>query len=97
MKKLLLLLLILAGCTNNSRWHAVIQDKVYAYQTSEVQEYTHDVYLAVCKDDVYVEIPEDYEKEYVPLKKTNKIIYYRVYGIEDKVSNKGYEMIKEEH
>lgn len=97
MKKLLSLLLILTGCANNNGWHAVIQDRVYAYQTSEVQEYTHDIYLAVCKNNVYIEISKNYKKSYLPLKKTGKMIYYRIYGIEDKVSNKGYEIIKEEY
>ena len=93
MKKLSLLLvpLLLSGCDTTS--FGVI-DYTYAYQTSEVQEYTHDVYLAHCKGDIYVEVPEDYYLSMVDLKKTNKMIYYYVYGVDHKVSNKGWEYQK---
>lgn len=69
-----------------------ITDFTYAYQTSEVQEYTHDVYLAHCTHDIYIEVPEDYSESSIVLKKTNKMIYYYVYGVEYKVSNKGWEI-----
>ena len=64
----------------------------YAYQTSEVQEYTHDIYLAHCVHDIYIEVPEDHANTYITAKKTDKIIYYRVYDCDFKVSNKGWAM-----
>ena len=91
MKKLLLLVSLLL-CACNKNWHAVIKDYDYAYQTSEVQENTHDIRLAVCDGDVYIEIKESYKKGYVNLKHTGKVIYYRVYKVDEKVSNKGWEL-----
>lgn len=94
MKKLSLLLLaplLLGGCKHTTFG---VVDYTYAYQTSEVQEYTHDIYLAHCKGDIYVEIPENYYSTTIDLKKTNKMIYYYVYGVDHKVSNKGWEYLK---
>lgn len=97
MKKILLLLiLLLSGCSSKPKykyWHAVIQGYDYSYQTSEVQENTHDVRLAICKNETYIEVSENYNKTYVALKYTGKLIYYRVYNNDKKVSNKGWELL----
>lgn len=92
MKKLLavLPLMLLVACNNNKY---KVEDYTYAYQTSEVQEYTHDIYLAHCENGAYVEVPENYNKSYISLKKIDKVIYYYVYGVDEKVSNMGYEML----
>lgn len=84
---LMLPLLLLTACDKKIK----IEGFTYAYQTSEVQDVTHDVYLAHCENDIYIEVDEDYSKGSVAVKKTGNIIYYRVYGRDDKVSNKGWE------
>jgi len=98
MKKLLLLLpLLLSGCksknsstTEQSKMFSVAA-YVYSYQTSEVQEYTHDCRLAQFIDNeeqwCYVEVESEYNETYVCVKKTDKIIYYRIYSCGEKVSN----------
>ena len=97
MKKLLLLaLLLLSACSpkpDYEYWHAVITDYDYSYQTSEAQETTHDIKLAICKNDTYIAVSEDYDKVYVNLKYTGKVIYYWVYNNENKVSNNGWELL----
>lgn len=104
MKKLLLLVLplLLAGCKNSepaeqSKMFSVAC-YVYSYQTSEVQEYTHDCHIAVFKDDVkqycYVEVPYEYHETTINVKYTGKMIWYRVYGIETRVYNYGWELAK---
>ena len=91
---LLTSILLLASCENNNASEFKVNGFNYAYQTSEVQDYTHDVYLACCMGDIYVEVPETYYYPSIKLKETKKIIFYRVYGIDHKVSNKGWEYIK---
>lgn len=87
MKKIsLLFALLMCGCSTNI---AKVQEYVMAYQTSEVQEYTHDVRLAHIND-FYVEVDEKCNYKHIAIKKTDNIIYYHVYGIEEKVSNKGW-------
>ena len=67
---------------------------VYSYQTSEVQEYTHDCRLATFKDYEdnmsYVEVDANYDETFVDVVKSDKKIYYRVYDIEKKVSDNGW-------
>lgn len=79
---------------NENGWHAVIRDYDYAYQTSQVQEITHDIRLAICDNETYIAIDRNYNKSYVPLKYTGNYIYYWVYKVSDqKVSNKGWELL----
>lgn len=98
MKKLLLLLpLLLCGCKKDYKTFDVIS-YAYSYQTSEVQEYTHDCKLAQFRDDenkiCYIEVAYSYNKETINVKKDEKLIYYRVYDIEEKVSNNSWELAK---
>lgn len=87
MKKIsLLLALLMCGCSTNV---VKVQEYVFAYQTSEVQEETHDVRLAHIND-FYVEVPNNCNYKHISIKKTDQITYYYVYGIEEKVSNKGW-------
>lgn len=87
------IVMAIIGIKNNETYPRYkILNYTYAYQTSEVQEYTHDIYLAHCQNDVYIEVPEDYSNSSIRLKKTNKMIYYYVYGVDFKVSNKGWEV-----
>lgn len=99
MKKLLIIpLLLMISCGNKNVWKAKIKGYDYAYQTSRVQEYTHDIYLALVGNEAaysYIEVPEDYDNEYVPLTQTEHYYYYRVYGTDKLVSNNGWEYIYE--
>ena len=103
MKRILLLLpLLLCSCKSKnsitleqSKMFSVAS-YVYSYQTSEIQEYTHDCKLAQFRDDekqwCYVEVPNDrHEYSWVQVKKTNKLIWYRVYDTKEKVSNNYWE------
>jgi len=95
MKKLLLLLsLLLVGCKNTDIKKFKVDSYCYSYQTSEIQEYTHDCKLAEFTDNknqtCYVEVETDYNESNIKVKKTDKIVYYRVYDIEYKVSNNGW-------
>ena len=103
MKKLLLLLpLLLAGCKNSTTTEESkmfsVACYVYSYQTSEVQEYTHDCHIAAFNDDVkqlcYVEVPNEYHDTEINVKYTGKLIWYRIYGIDGKVYNYGWELAK---
>lgn len=89
--------LFLASCVNNEGTEFKVDGFAYAYQTSEVQEFTHDVYLAHCMGDIYVEVPETYYLPSIRLKETQKIIYYRIYGVDHKVSNKGWEFVNNKY
>lgn len=54
-------------------------------------------YLAHCKGDVFVEVPDDYYLTTIELEKTDKKYFYVVYTKElatTTVSNKGWEMKK---
>lgn len=104
MKKLLafaILPLLLIGC-ENSRLEDYktfdVNSYVYSYETSEVQEYTYDCYIAVFNDDIkqlcYVEVPYEYHKITINVKYTGKLIWYRVYGSQVKVYNNGWELAK---
>lgn len=100
MKKLLLLLPLLVACKPKeviTEWRATIEGYTYSYQTSEVQEVTHDCYLAIVsssfEDETFIEIPVNYSKTYVDLVKTNKMIYYWVYDRDYIVSNRGWERV----
>ena len=86
-------IMVVSGFVNKSNDGCKILDYTYAYQTSEVQEYTHDVYLAHCVNDAYIEVPIGYSKSTVKLKKASKWIYYWVYDVDYEVSNKGWEML----
>lgn len=100
MKKTIILLLasllLLTACESTKKETFSIRSFTYAYQTSEVQDYTHDVYIAHCNGDIYVEVPETYYQLAIDLTYTKKIVTYYVYGVEHKVSNKGWEFIQEE-
>lgn len=92
MKKLILLalplLLTSCGKADFREYKVIAYD--YAYQTSEVQEYTHDIRVAKIDSGVYVEVPDDYKGYYIQVKPSEKITYYYVYGEEQKVSNGGW-------
>ena len=99
MKKLLLLLpLLLCSCNDSKPKDYKTFDVIsyaYSYQTSEVQDYTHDCHIAVFKDDVkqycYVEVPYEYHETAINVKYTGKMIWYYVYGIQARVYNYGWE------
>lgn len=98
MKKLLaftLLPLLLVGCKKPQNKFTVLT-YCYSYQTSEVQDYTHDCRLAVFVDNegktCYVEVDYSYYEDTIKVKKTEKNITYRVYSFEEKVSNNGWEL-----
>ena len=100
MKKLLaftLLPLLLVGCKKNEEPQNkfTVLTYCYSYQTSEVQAYTHDCRLAKFKDpnmkECYVEVPPNYYKKEVEVEYTGKVIYYRIYYTEGKVSYNGWE------
>lgn len=98
MKKLLLLLpLLLVSCKNTDVKKFKVDSYCYSYQTSEIQEYTHDCRLAEFTDNenqtCYVEVETDYNESNIKVKKTDKIVYYRVYDIEYKVSNNGWKLV----
>ena len=98
MKKLLLLLpLLLCSCNKDYKTFDIIS-YAYSYQTSEVQDYTHDCRLAVFTDNenktCYVEVAYTYNEETINVKKGEKLIYYRVYDIKEKVSNNYWELAK---
>jgi uncharacterized protein YcfL len=93
MKKISLLLLgllfMMASCSNRSKVKVVNYD--VAVITSEVQEHTHNLKLAHLDNDIYVEVPNDYDKDTISIEYTGKVIYYHTVN-GDKVSNKGYEL-----
>ena len=98
MKKLLLLSLLLCACNSQVKDYKTfdVNSYTYSYQTSEVQEYTHDCHLAVFTDNenktCYVEVDYSYNEETINVKKTEKLIWYRVYDIEEKVYNNYWEL-----
>lgn len=93
MKKISLLLLgllfMMASCSNRSKVRVVNYD--VAVITSEVQEHTKNLKLAHLDNDIYVEVPNDYNEETISIEYTGKVIYYHTAN-GDKVSNKGYEL-----
>lgn len=92
MKKISLLLLgllfMMVSCNKTSKVKVVNYD--IAVITSEVQEYTHNLKLAHLDNDIYVEVPNDYNEETINIEYTGKVIYYHTVN-GNKVSNKGYE------
>ena len=91
--KALLLCGLLTGCGKPTTTLNV-NNYTIAYITSEVQEYTHDLRMVHCENDIYIEVPYDYSKNTVNVKYTGKLIEYWVEDSEIKVSNKGYELEK---
>ena len=99
MKKLLFTLLtttlLLTSCQDQTII-ATVSGYTYSYITSEVQDYTHDCYLAIVPDlDSYIEVPNDCLTRHISIKQTNKIIYYYIYEVEHKVSNHGWEYVSD--
>ena len=99
MKKLLLLLpLLLVGCKKEipAENKFTVVTYCYSYQTSEVQDYTHDCRLAKFRDydykDCYVEVPPNYNQDTIKVGFTGKVIFYRIYNYDYKVSNNGWEL-----
>lgn len=102
MKKLLiftLLPLLLVGCKNKEKEPQnkfTVLNYCYSYQTSEIQDYTHDCRLAKFKDldkkECYVEVSPNYNKSEIEVEYTGKVIYYRIYYYDYKVSNNGWEV-----
>lgn len=89
--KALLLCGLLTGCGKTTTTLNV-NNYTTAYITSEVQEYTHDLRMVHCENDIYIEVPYDYSKNTVNVKYTGRFIEYWVEDSEIKVSNKGYEL-----
>ena len=90
--KALLLCGLLTGCGKPTTTTLNVNNYTIAYITSEVQEYTHDLRMVHCEDDIYIEVPYDYSKNTVNVKYTGKFIEYWVEDSDIKVSNKGYEL-----
>ena len=90
--KILLLCCSLAGCGKTTTTTLNVNNYTIAYITSEVQEYTHDLKIGHCEDDIYIEVPYDYSKHTVNVKYTGRFIEYWVEDSDIKVSNKGYEL-----
>lgn len=89
-----LLAICLASCgkitaSDPNTFH--IEEFVFAYETSEPRTTYGDIYLAHCEGGIYVEIPDDYYLTSIKLERTGKKIYYIVYDLRGKVSNKGWE------
>ena len=89
--KALLLCGLLTGCGETTTTLNV-NNYTIAYITSEVQEYTHDLRMGHCEDDIYIEVPYDYSKNTVKVRYTGRLIEYWVEDSDIKVSNKGYEL-----
>ena len=86
--KLLFLALPLLSSCNPATTHKVLSYHI-AYQTSEVQEYTHDLNLAKISDTVYIEVPQNYHKKTVQIIYNGNIVYYWIEPY-TKVSNQGW-------
>ena len=82
--------LVLASCSTIARKEVEVESYAVAYQTSEVQEYTHDCYLAKCGD-IYVEVNWGLNLESITIEKTDHVVYWHVHGIDEKVSNEGWQ------
>lgn len=81
-------IMVVSGFANKSNDGCKILNYTYAYQTSEIQEYTHDVYLAHCENDIYIEVPIGYSKSTVKLKDSAENIYrtfIRDYGVREHI------------
>ena len=74
-----------------------VKDHYTAYQTSEVQEITHEPYLAFCKSGVnecYIEVPQGDTRTMLNLVYTGYEITYKVGGLLSKtVSNNGWALV----
>lgn len=103
MKKinLLLPLLLLTGCNNtynvaNKPYEFTVKEHKIAVQTSEVQETTHDIYLAYCvrgANECFIEVPVNDERETLTLVHTGYVITYKFDSLLTKdVSNGGWEL-----
>jgi len=95
MKKIILLLALLptlASC-NPDDCRAKVIGYHMAYQTSEVQEYTHDVKVAELSQNRFIEVPNDYKETTITIRQTGKITYFYIYDVEDKVSDKGWKLV----
>lgn len=103
MKKinLLLPLLLLTGCNDtynvaNKPYEFTVKEHKIATQTSEVQEKTHDIYLAYCvagANECFIEVPVNDAREKLKLVHTGYIITYKFDSlIAREVSNNGWEI-----
>lgn len=96
MKKLLTIVALsmcaLTGCSKDNGKLLDVDGYTTAYITSEVQEYTHDLRMAHCENDIYIEVPYGYSKDKVNVEYTGKFVYYWVEDSDVKVSNKGFEL-----
>lgn len=98
---LLLSLLLLSACNDtyvvtNKPYEFKVTEHKIAVQTSEVQEHTHDIYLAYCvagANECYIEVPVNDTREKLMLVHTGYVITYKFDGIINKtVSNNGWEI-----
>ena len=90
-KMLMTLPIILCGCNNLIKTETfLVKNYTYSFITSEVQEVTHDVYLAHCDNGYYIEVPENTKKVKIDVIKKDKVIYYHVNDTDEKVNNGGY-------
>lgn len=88
MKKLLLLTpLLLTACANKPTTYTFeVKEHYTAIMTSEVQETTHDIYLAYCVrgvNEAFIEVPQGD-------KRTELELYYTGYQIKYTIDNGGY-------
>jgi hypothetical protein len=69
--------------------HKVLNYDV-AYITSDVQEYTHDLKIAHLENNIYIQVPDDYDEEYVDIVQTGHETFFYIMSSKEKVSDKGY-------
>lgn len=66
----------------------------YAYKKgadkNKLEQLDKDIYIAHLKDDIYVEVPSDFNGKTCKVEKTDTITYFMVYHTEEVVSNQGY-------
>lgn len=82
--------LSLASCSSVECKDVKVDSYAVAYITSETQEYTHDCYLAKCGE-IYVEVVWGLKWDSITIEKTSHVVYWHVYGVDEKVSNEGWQ------
>jgi len=67
-----------------------------AFMTSDFQAETHDIKLAKCERELYIEVPEDCELEKIEIEKTDNVTTYFIEDEEEvfkKVTDKGWKYV----
>ena len=93
LRRILPIVAMLAGCSSPYTEYRVVSYET-AVITSEVQDYTHDLRIANLGNDIYVEVPQDYDSEYLAAEYTGEVVYYWLEGYSEKVSNRGWEYLR---